>query len=167
LLIRKGVTHDPDNKEKATDQKGPVIEKLFKSFMEFCYSNKVAFVVAAGNRDPLYLHQSLPQRLGTADNNLITVGGVEKDGTFWKGQTTAEEGRTKQPGHVDVFAPAVDIDVPGPGVKYDTGTSQAAAIVVSALQSIVSIPNTHSVRVSGILVWAASIQQPRSQQTRG
>jgi hypothetical protein len=59
-------------------------------------------------------------------NNIITVGGVEKDGSLYRDTSPHMPGES---GSMSVFAPARDVVVPGPG-DGDTGTSQAAAIVV-------------------------------------
>jgi hypothetical protein len=87
-------------------------------------------VIAAGNSAEKRLHQTIPQKLGTASNAVITVGGVEKDGTLFKLTTPAQPG---QAGSMSVYAPARDIVVPAPGDDQHSGTSQAAAIVVSHL----------------------------------
>jgi hypothetical protein len=89
-------------------------------------------VNAAGNYPEKRLHQTLPQKLGTSENGLITVGGVERDGTRYVDTTTERPG---EGGHISVWAPARDIRVPSfvPNPIYEshTGTSQASAIVVS------------------------------------
>jgi hypothetical protein len=53
---------------------------------------------------------------------------VKPDGTLYEGTTLAQPGKA---GSISVFAPAIDVNVPGPGVVYNPGTSQAAALVVS------------------------------------
>jgi len=110
---------------------------LFVEFLAWCEEKKVTFVVAAGNKEVPNLHQSTPQRLGTADNGLITVGGVIEDGTLFTSTTLQQSGKA---GSMTVFAPAKDVKVPGPGVDLHSGTSQAAAIVVS--QSFQGLINT-------------------------
>jgi hypothetical protein len=85
--------------------------------------------MAAGNSPQSPLEQKYPQKLGTRDNTVITVGGVTKTGTLYKNTSPKENG---QAGSMSVFAPAEDIVVPGDPSVPDEGTSQAAAIVVSA-----------------------------------
>jgi hypothetical protein len=85
-------------------------------------------VTAAGNSPEKRLHQTIPQKLGTASNRIITVGGVKKDGTLYELTTPAEGG---QGGSITLYAPAEDVIVPSPGNNLHSGTSQAAAIVVS------------------------------------
>lgn len=104
------------------------LEAVFQDMLEWCETYKVAVVTAAGNSPEKRQDDTLPQRLGTPDNNLITVGGVEPDGTVFTQMTPAEPG---QGGWTSVYAPARDIIVPAPGEYIHTGTSQAAAIVVS------------------------------------
>jgi hypothetical protein len=109
---------------------GPAIGILFPPFLQWCEGLKITVVTAAGNSEERRLHETFPQRLGTPENGLITVGGVEPDGTVFKSGTRAEPGEA---GSMSVYAPARDITVPGgPGLP-DFGTSQAAAIVVSVL----------------------------------
>lgn len=108
---------------------GPAFDAAMRSFVTWCESLKIPIVVAAGNTKSMQLHKQLPHRLGTPDNNIITVGGVEKDGSLYPDTSRAEPG---QAGSMSVYAPARDIVVPAPGGENShTGTSQAAAIVVS------------------------------------
>lgn len=109
-------------------RRGELLQLALDEFFQWCAQSKVTVVLAAGNDRTVNLHNTVPQKLGSATNKIITVGGVEKDGTFWQPQTTQALG---QAGHVTVYAPCVDIRVPSPGVDFHTGTSQAAAIVVS------------------------------------
>jgi hypothetical protein len=104
------------------------LEKTFKEFFEWCETFKITVVTAAGNSPEQRLHQTIPQKLGTASNRIITVGGVKKDGTFYELTTPAEGG---QGGSITLYAPAEDVVVPSPGNNLHSGTSQAAAIVVS------------------------------------
>ncbi|KAH7411597.1 peptidase S8/S53 domain-containing protein [Phaeosphaeria sp. MPI-PUGE-AT-0046c] len=105
---------------------GPIIEALFPEFLDWCENFKIPIVVAAGNDPEKNLHDKIPQKFGTKDNLIITVGGVRDDGTLWPGTTLHEPG---QAGSMSVWSPAMDVVVPGPGNGPNTGTSQAAAIV--------------------------------------
>jgi hypothetical protein len=104
------------------------LEAIFSAFFEWCASFKVTVVIAAGNAPERGLHNTVPQKLGTAENGIMTVGGVEKDGTLFQQTTMAQP---EQAGSLTVYAPARDVIVPGPGEFIHDGTSQAAAIVVS------------------------------------
>jgi hypothetical protein len=106
---------------------GLALESLFPEFIAWCDRLKLPLVVAAGNDETMSMHEQVPHKFGTADNMIITVGGVEPDGTLYKGTTPVEPG---QAGSMSVYAPARDIVVPSPGNDLHTGTSQAAAIVV-------------------------------------
>lgn len=139
-------------------KRGKEVNDLFVEFIAWCKDKKVTFIVAAGNKDVPKLHQATPQRLGTSDNGLITVGGVNEDGTLYHLTTVQKPGKA---GSMTVFAPAQDVRVPGPGPEFHAGTSQAAAIVVSK-----STPVSESVLIKflvwygGILLRTCSSQQP-------
>jgi hypothetical protein len=107
---------------------GLALESLFPEFIAWCDKLKLPLVLAAGNDEAMSMHDQVPHKFGTPDNMIITVGGVERDGTLYKGTTPVEPG---QAGSMSVYAPARDIVVPSPGNGVHTGTSQAAAIVVS------------------------------------
>ncbi|KAF1918124.1 peptidase S8/S53 domain-containing protein [Ampelomyces quisqualis] len=109
---------------------GPALEDVIGKFITWCENIKLPIVVAAGNDPALRLHQQLPHRLGTPSNTILTVGGVNEDGTLWSSTSMAEAGK---PGSMSVYAPAKNIVVPATGESIDTGTSQAAAIVVCNL----------------------------------
>lgn len=72
----------------------------------------------------------LPQRLGTPDNNVITIGGVLYDGTLWK--ESSPEGEA---GSVTAYGPVGTITlVTNDGQivpNHIGGTSYAAPITVS------------------------------------
>jgi hypothetical protein len=106
------------------------MEAMFEEFFKWSEKIRIPILLAAGNAPEKRLHQLIPQKFGTQDNMIITVGGVEKDGTFYRDTTKAESG---QPGSMSVYAPARDIVVPAPGNNPHTGTSQATAIVVSLI----------------------------------
>ncbi|OAL01554.1 subtilisin-like protein [Phaeosphaeriaceae sp. SRC1lsM3a] len=109
---------------------GPAIEALFPEFLAWCEKFKIPIVLAAGNEPDKNLHDKIPQKLGTKNNVIITVGGVEPDGTLFLSTTLEERG---QAGSMSVYAPARDVVVPAPGQGFHTGTSQAAAIVSGLL----------------------------------
>jgi hypothetical protein len=101
---------------------------MLRDFLDWSESLKITVVVAAGNSPEKRLHETVPQKFGTVEGRMITVGGVEQDGTVYKDKTPAKPGEL---GSMSVYAPAKDIIVPAPGDGPHTGTSQAAAIVVS------------------------------------
>ncbi|KAK7183332.1 uncharacterized protein CC84DRAFT_1218950 [Paraphaeosphaeria sporulosa] len=99
---------------------------LFDEFFQWCQSMNVPVVLAAGNSNRSPLDKKTPQSSGTTTNTVITVGGVTKRGSLWRDTSPAYNGAA---GSMTVFAPAVDIVVPGDASIQDMGTSQAAAIV--------------------------------------
>jgi subtilisin family serine protease len=109
---------------------GAYMEPIFQDFFQWCERVKVPVTIAAGNDPNTFLDQTVPQKFGTPTNTLITVGGVDKEGKLYSKTSPPRPGRS---GHMTVFAPAVDIVVPGKQGTGDTGTSQAAAIVVSPI----------------------------------
>lgn len=121
-----GVSLDPLGEGAAGE--GPAIEKIFSDFLGWCESFKIPIVVAAGNDPVRWLHEQVPQKFGKPDNVIVTVGGVKHDGMLYPNTTPAKPGKD---GSMSVYAPAVDVIVPADGIDFHTGTSQAAAIVVS------------------------------------
>jgi hypothetical protein len=110
------------------------MEPIFDGFFKWCEEANVTVVVAAGNiPGGRPLHEGMPQKFGTDENSIITVGGIRQDGTLWPG-TAPHKPDTK--GSMTIYAPAEKIEVPGLGgerltnPKETSGTSQAAAIVV-------------------------------------
>ena len=108
---------------------GDAIQKeVFERFLSYCHSNQIPVVAAAGNSPGQSVAKTYPQRLGTSENSLITVGGVTREGTLYRNTSPKRDGEA---GSMTLFAPAVDIDVPSDPRVPNHGTSQAAAIVVS------------------------------------
>lgn len=100
--------------------------------LQQCWGQDIVTIVAAGNSGPSeFLDENTPQRLGTPNNALITVGGVSNDGVFWP-QTTIDRG---QGGSITVYAGSVNVVMASytsdDGTDTDTGTSFAAPAVVS------------------------------------
>ena len=77
------------------------------------------------------MDRNTPQAIGTANNGLITVGGVSYSGVFWD-QTTRDRG---QGGSISVYAASEDVVMASitsnTGTVTDSGTSFAAPAVVS------------------------------------
>lgn len=105
----------------------------------------VVVVIAAGNNGQdghHYLDATVPQALGTANNDLITVGRVESDGSLWI-PTTPERlgplGAGRAGGSMTVYAQAKDVlTYSNKGVvELSTGTSFAAPAVVSIVLLVI------------------------------
>ncbi|KAH8716869.1 peptidase S8/S53 domain-containing protein [Phaeosphaeriaceae sp. PMI808] len=128
-----------------------LVESTLRSFFEWCERLKVTVVVAAGNIPEGKLHQTIPQKFGTPDNVIITVGGVIQDGTLYLPTTLHEPG---QLGSMSVFAPAENIEVPvidvlPPGGTH-SGTSQAAAITSGMIAYLFSVPGLNGLHRPGV-----------------
>ncbi|KAF1963807.1 subtilisin-like protein [Byssothecium circinans] len=120
------------NSQKARD-----MEADFEAFFEWCQRNKIPVVMGAGNAPEENLDEKVPHKFGTPTNTIITVGGVNKDGTLHESTSPARRGRA---GSMTVFAPAIDIIVPGGPAGPHSGTSQAAAIVSGLVAYFYSHP---------------------------
>jgi hypothetical protein len=137
---------------------GPNVESKFPDFLDWCTSLKIPIVVAAGNSPNKWLHQQVPHKFGKPDNLIVTVGGVEPDGMLYLDTTPAQPGnKDSLSGPMSVYAPARDVKVPSDGVDVHTGTSQAAAIVVSTSPLSNRQPLTES--QSGLIAYFYSLPQ--------
>lgn len=107
----------------------------------FAQENDITVVVAAGNdgMSSVFLDQITPQNLGTANNGLITVGGLEKDGSLYK-DTTPDRGNG---GSLSIYAAARDVKVASHQGDAEfttgTGTSLAAPAVAGMASYFFSI----------------------------
>ena len=111
--------------------------------LQECWDQDIITVVPTGNSG-LHggsLDESTPQKLGTASNGLITVGGVDKDGVLHDITTLdAHSG-----GSISVYAMSKDVV----GADYKTnsgsitedGTSFAAPAVAGLAAYFASLPN--------------------------
>lgn len=88
----------------------------------------ISFVTSASNygESELYVDQFWPSALGGEDNALITVGGVEPDGSLWPVSTPHRDGFR---GSITVYAQGSRM--PLQGGQEASGTSLAAPVVVS------------------------------------
>lgn len=84
-----------------------ITEQIMQRILEDMWSMDVTMVVAAGNDGQLghSLDEIVPQKLGSPDNALITVGGVYKDGTL-DDLTTFDSGAG---GSITVYAVSRDV----------------------------------------------------------
>lgn len=109
------------------------METYFTTFFRWAEERRISVVLAAGNNLNQPLHRGMPQCLGTDTNNIITVGGVNEDGSLYR--NTAPDHPDRE-GSMTVFAPAENVIAPGNGgdrhenTAFNSGTSQAAAITV-------------------------------------
>lgn len=94
--------------------------------------NDIVVVIAAGNEGPDNdLSSYTPQSMGTADNEIITVGATDKNGKLFV-KTTPEDGHG---GSITVFADGESVNLASTkddNAKQEvSGTSFAAPQVVS------------------------------------
>jgi subtilisin family serine protease len=98
-----------------------------------CWNNGITVVIAAGNEgDESHLDEFTPQNLGAISNELITVGGVDREGKYFSGTNNDPTGGQ---GAVNLYAGAIDVisavKTGDHDTSADTGTSFAAPAVVS------------------------------------
>ncbi|KAF6823243.1 tri m 2 allergen [Colletotrichum musicola] len=130
--------------------------QYLESFSRETEALGAVFVMSAGNlaadRDRLGDH--VPQLMGTADNHLITVGGVNPDGTLWHdsepegqdwwGANEANDGRV---GSVTVYAQGSDVvscngdSADSVGTSSRIGTSFASPAVAGLVAYFLGHPD--------------------------
>ena len=102
---------------------------ILNQAIPFAQQQDITVVIPAGNEAPTGLHQISPQNLGTTDNGLITVGGVEKNGALFT-DTNPDLGSG---GSISIYAAARDVLCASTdsdsATKLVTGTSVAAPAV--------------------------------------
>ncbi|RYO44858.1 hypothetical protein AA0116_g13543 [Alternaria tenuissima] len=117
------------------------ITKIFENFLDFCKARSIPVVFAAGNTPAVnFVHDSFPQRLWTADDTMILVGGVTDSGALYK--KTVEDPNNQ----ITVHAPAKPVTVPKSGGIIPPegereGTSHAAAITSGLIAYLYGLPN--------------------------
>ncbi|KAJ0291437.1 hypothetical protein CBS470a_003434 [Colletotrichum nupharicola] len=170
----------------------------FDSCQKVMEMNGVVFVMAAGNSASMgsRLGDHLPQLLGTKENHLITVGGVNADGTLWfnsepEGKSETGNGQGTNAGavgSVTVYAQSSGVTVCNgdPGDKAGTisqdGTSFASPAVAGLVAYFLGHPHysqyfTHNpstssdyrsvgIRMKNFLQVYASFQRRPSNELR-
>jgi hypothetical protein len=107
-------------------------ELVLNQVIPFAEENDILVTIPTGNNAPDSLATITPQLLGTTDNGLITVAGVEKDGSLY----TDSNPDLGTGGSISIYAPARD--VLAASIESDTattmitGTSLAAPAVAGA-----------------------------------
>jgi hypothetical protein len=120
-----------------------ITAELFEDLLRDCWENGIVTVIAAGNegRDGIDLSQRVPQSLGRANNPLITVGGIEDDGSLWA--ATTPEGTGANPGSITVSLAAKGqcaSSTEPHGSQEFSGTSFAAPQVAGLAAYFMSLP---------------------------
>ncbi|KAI0145044.1 hypothetical protein GGR57DRAFT_517700, partial [Xylariaceae sp. FL1272] len=111
----------------------PLWQAVFQAHMNEFDHNGVVFVQAAGNhgyRQPhrIWMNAVVPQRFGTSQNSIITVGGTDDHGRYWDATTPEGPPGIDLPGSITIWAQAVDVqarNVHGQETTQ-TGTSYAS-----------------------------------------
>jgi hypothetical protein len=110
--------------------KSIIMKRAFRKLWDM----DVTIVICAGNegRD-ITLDKLTPQIFGDATNELITVGGVNKEGLYYTDTINKADGGSK--GEVNLYAGAIDVtvarhDQADDSTTISTGTSLAAPAVV-------------------------------------
>ena len=104
-------------------------KKAFQEFMDFCQEEQIPYVVAAGNTPEVGdVNQNIPHLLSKPQDSMIVVGGVNEESRRFSLMPADSTGL------VHVWSPAEHIQHPRSATEVEkaSGTSQAAAIVVSA-----------------------------------
>ena len=141
----------------AIEQDGITINGYYRDMLDWCEAKGVPFVVAAGNEGnawyqngigivgmlgtanpppigavPFTLDLTTPQLLAPNYRSLITVGGVNNNGSLWP-YTAPRDSRPGKSGYIDTYAQAGDVAVALANTQttvLDSGTSFSAAAVV-------------------------------------
>ena len=114
----------------------------------------IATVFTSGNRADHELGYYSPQRYGTADNAVITIGSLEKDGEIWENDTPEgphPNGIDPQCiGHRDAYALSVDVKVVDGTTRNDiqiaSGSSFAAPQAAGLIAYWMGLPEQHRPR---------------------
>ena len=92
----------------------------------FAQEQDITVVIPTGNDAPTGLDRITPQNLGTTDNGLITVGGVEKNGALFP-DTNPDLGSG---GSISIYAAARDVLVAG--IDSDSATTEVTGTSLAA-----------------------------------
>jgi hypothetical protein len=136
-----------------------------KKAIETCWEKDIVVVVCATNEGQhAFLDEFAPQDLGTADNALITVGGVGADGKYYTDTANSRgSGMLNVGGNLDLFAGAIDVTVAKHDGGFDdtvqdSGTSLATPAVVISPISLLALILVYTVLTSNsFLGWARCI----------
>jgi hypothetical protein len=125
-----------------------------KQVIPFAQEQDITVIIPAGNDAPTGLHENTPQILGTADNGLITVGGVEMDGSLF----TLTNPDLGMGGSISIYAPARDVLCASTGsdsaTRLVSGTSVAAPAVAGMAAYFFSLQELDSNWPAGLVARA-------------
>jgi hypothetical protein len=120
------------------------IEDIYRRNIAKLESLGVLFVTAAGNTGPACLTNEpvsgtgdwFPQSFGTADNNVITVGGTYRSGAYHPMTSPKGSESNSETGSITVYAQAADVDtlglggVPGRAIGTSFSAPQVGGLIV-------------------------------------
>ncbi|WYZ43925.1 hypothetical protein EsH8_VII_000361 [Colletotrichum jinshuiense] len=103
----------------------PLWHEEFEIFQRFADQLGMVFVMAAGNEATMRitLGDHVPQLMGTKENHLITVGGVNADGTLWHNSEPEGEASDAALAAAGGGTGSVTIYAQGSGIKSCNGDS--------------------------------------------
>ncbi|KAJ6130036.1 tri m 2 allergen [Penicillium capsulatum] len=118
------------------------LDDVFQSFIDELDNLGVTFVISAGNRGLLgkTTADAYPQRLGTPENNVITIGGLNYDGTLWV--KTTPQGRLGSITAYNLAKGVTTMRNSGTIIPVDSqlaGTSYAAPITAGMIAVLLGI----------------------------
>jgi len=115
---------------------------MMQTMLQDAWDAGIVTIVAAGN-DGGTTAKATPQRLGTTDNGLITVGGIQNDGSIWP-QSVRQGTR----GSLTISAVSAALTCASnqdvSGTQQRDGTTFAAPQVAGLVAYFMSIPSLYS-----------------------
>ncbi|KAK3049051.1 hypothetical protein LTR09_009705 [Extremus antarcticus] len=117
-------------------------DPMMQTMLQDAWDAGIVTIVAAGN-DGGTTAKATPQRLGTTDNGLITVGGIQNDGSIWP-QSVRQGTR----GSLTISAVSAALTCASnqdvSGTQQRDGTTFAAPQVAGLVAYFMSIPSLYS-----------------------
>jgi hypothetical protein len=104
-------------------------EFIMDRVIPFAAENDIVVTIPTGNDAPIDLNMVTPQNLGTTDNALITVGGVERDGSLF----TASNPDLGNGGSISIYAAAREVLVATPDSDTSTGMLDGTSLAAPAV----------------------------------
>lgn len=142
-----GILSFPEDRELTTligfrsDSSSGIDRKFMEGLFEEFWSNGIVTVIAAGNEagSGVHLGDRLPQAIGKPDNPLITVGGIENDGTWWDSTSPKAGGNGSITVSLAAHVTCASSGDPA-GFRTQVGTSFAAPQVAGLAAYFLSLP---------------------------
>ena len=129
---------------KAGHEQFGIEREAFESHLERFWAQDIVFVTACGNDGELRttMAETIPQNIGTTKNQLITMGGIEKDGRKWVGTTPEGPGANGGSMTATLSPRVACASIKDPdGIISALGTSFAAGQASGLIAAFMSAPN--------------------------